>query len=67
MDAEIKSDFSGIRADLHRLETTPRQDIRDDGIATRRHIDIVAESLRGNLRIIAKGLIALDAKVETMR
>jgi hypothetical protein len=49
------------------METTLRHEIREDGIATRRHIDVVSESLRDDIRIIAEGLIALDAKVETMR
>jgi hypothetical protein len=38
-----------------------------DAIATRRHIDVVAESLRDDIRAIAERLIALDAKVETIR
>ena len=49
------------------VETTLRQEIREDGIATRRHFDVVSESLRDDIRIIAEGLIALDAKVETIR
>jgi hypothetical protein len=33
----------------------------------KRHLNIVAESLRDDIRIIAEGLIALDAKVEGFR
>ncbi len=46
------------------METTLRQEIRDEGVATRRHFDIIAESLRDDICIIAEGLIGLDAKVE---
>jgi hypothetical protein len=41
--------------------------VREEGIATRRHFDVVAESVRDDIRIIAEGLITLDAKVEAMR
>lgn len=78
MDIEIKDEFSAVRTDLRivdarlsaeirRVETTLRQEIRDEGIATRCHFDVVTESLRDDIRIIAEGLIALDAKVETIR
>lgn len=77
MDAEIKDEFDVVRADIQkvdtrlsdeirRVETTLRQEIRDEGIATRRHFDVVTESLRDDIRIIAEGLIALDAKVEAL-
>jgi hypothetical protein len=49
------------------VKTTLRQEIREEGFATRRHIDIVAEGLRDDIRIICEGLIALDSKVETIR
>ena len=41
--------------------------VREEAVATRRHFDVVAESLRDDIRIIAEGLITLDAKVEAMR
>jgi hypothetical protein len=63
MDTEIRDEFAGIRAEIRVL----RQEIREESIATRRHFEIVAESLRDDVRIIAEGLIALDAKVETIR
>jgi hypothetical protein len=59
MDSAIK--------EIRRVEATLRQEIREEGIATRRHFDVVAESLRDDIRIIAEGVIALDAKVETIR
>jgi hypothetical protein len=49
------------------VETALRQEIREEAVATRRHFDVVAESLRDDIRIIAEGLIALDAKVEASR
>jgi hypothetical protein len=56
MDAEIKEEFAAVRAE-----------IREEALATRRHFDGVAESLRDEIRIIAEGLIALDAQVAAVR
>jgi hypothetical protein len=78
MDADIKDEFSAVRTDLRNVdarlsakirevEAALRQEIREEGTATRRHFDVVAGSLRDDIRIIAEGLIALDAKVETIR
>lgn len=66
MDAEIKNEFSAVRA-LRQMEKALRREIQEDGLTTRRHFDVVAESLRDDIRIIAEGLVALDAKVETIR
>lgn len=67
MDADIKEEFAAIRAEIRSVETILHQEIREEGVSTRRHFDVVAESLRDDIRIIAEGLIALDAKVQTMR
>jgi hypothetical protein len=60
----VREEFAAVRGDMRASETTLRQEIREEGVATRRHFDIIAESLRDDIRIIAEGLIALDAKVE---
>ena len=67
LDGHLHEIDARLSAEIRRMETTLRHEIREDGIATRRHIDVVSESLRDDIRIIAEGLIALDAKVETMR
>ena len=77
MDSEIKEEFAAVRADLRNIDERVRglearvRDVdvrvREEGIATRRHFDVVAESVRDDIRIIAEGLITLDAKVEAMR
>jgi uncharacterized protein (DUF3084 family) len=64
---DLQSVDTRVSAEIRLVETTLRQEIREEGIATRRHFDVVAESLRDDIRIIAEGLIALDTKVETMR
>ena len=65
--ASVREEFTAVRAEMRGSETMLRQEIREDGVSTRRHFDIIAESLRDDIRIIAEGLIALDAKVEKMR
>jgi hypothetical protein len=65
--ATVRSEFVAVRAEMRGSETTLRQEIREEGVSTRRHFDVVAESLRDDIRTIAEGLIALDAKVERMR
>jgi hypothetical protein len=71
---DVEHRLSGVERGLTTLdgrvttvEATLRQEIREEAAATRRHVDVVAESLRDDIRIIAEGLIALDRKVETMR
>ena len=78
MDVESRDAINAVRSDLRdvdgrlsaemrQIEARLCQEIREEGIATRRHFDIVAENLRDDIRIIAEGVIALDTKIETMR
>jgi hypothetical protein len=67
LSADIRRVEMTLRQEIREVETTFRQEIREEGIATRCHFDVVAESLRDDIRIIAEGLIALDAKVEAVR
>ena len=67
VDGRLDQVDKRLSAEIHRVETTLRQEIQEEGITTRRYFDVVAESLRDDIRIIAEGVIALDAKVETMR
>jgi hypothetical protein len=67
VDASVREVDTRLSAEIRRIETSLRQEVREEGIATRRHFDVVAESVRGDIRIIDEGLIALDAKVERMR
>ena len=67
VDASVREVDTRLSAEIQRVETSLRQEVREEGIATRRHFDVVAESVRDDIRIIAEGLISLDAKVERMR
>jgi hypothetical protein len=39
-------------------------DIQAEGALTRRHIDVVAEGLRADIRMIAEGLVVLEAGLD---
>lgn len=74
MDVETRSATDALRADIRDVDgllsaelRRLRQEVRDEGMTTRRHFDVVAESVRDDIRIIAEGLIALDSKVEAMK
>lgn len=67
VDTRLSEVDTRLTAEIRRVETTLREEIREEGVATRRHFDVVAESLRDDIRIIAEGFVALDAKVERMR
>jgi uncharacterized protein involved in exopolysaccharide biosynthesis len=67
VDTRLAEVDTRLTAEIRRVETTLRQEIQEEGVATRRHFDVVAESLRDDIRIIAEGFVALDAKVERIR
>ena len=67
VDTRLSEVDTRLTAEIRRVETTLRDEIREEGVATRRHFDVVAESLRDDLRSIAEGFVALDAKVERIR
>jgi alkylhydroperoxidase/carboxymuconolactone decarboxylase family protein YurZ len=41
------------------------QAVREEGQQTRRHFDVVAESLRGDIRLVAEGHAGLQQRVDT--
>lgn len=63
LDARVRD----VDTRLTEVDTRLSAKIHDEGVTTRRHFDVVAESLRDGIRIIAEGFVALDAKVERIR
>ena len=61
-----------ILATLHgEMETlggtlATKLEVRDEGVRTRRHFDVVAESLEGSISLIAEGLLALGQQMTKM-
>lgn len=72
MDAETTDAVDTLRADIQRVETSVRElgtslrvDMRESTDDTKRHMDIVAESLRDDIRMMAEGVVALAVKVDS--
>jgi hypothetical protein len=54
-------------ARLDRFRQELRQDIQASAAETRRHFEVLAESLRSEIQVVAEGLGSLDEKVERFR
>ena len=56
-----------LDAQFDRLRRELRQEMQATAVETRRHFDVVAESLRSDIQVVAEGLSMLDEKVERFR
>ena len=71
--ADLKADLDAAIAPLATtvevaaLATKVAADIQLEGERTRRHIDVVAEGLRAELRMVADGVVSLCATVDAHR
>lgn len=65
--SSLRNDIGSLRAEIHHIRDELGGEIREGDAQTRRHMDVLFESLRDDIRILADGLVALDAKVESIR
>ena len=63
----LDSRFDTLESRFDTLESSLAARIDDAKADMKRHFDIVAESTHDDVRIIAEGLVALNAKVDAMR
>ena len=63
----VESRFDSLDSRFDTLESSLAARIDDAKADMKRHFDIVAESTHDDVRIIAEGLVALNAKVDAMR
>ncbi len=58
----------GLRGDMEALggSLATKLEVRDEGVRTRRHFDVVAESLEGSISLIAEGHLALEQQMTRM-
>jgi chromosome segregation ATPase len=63
---ETRAHFAS-RADLAEAMATLRAEIRSEAAETRRHFDVVAEGLRGDIRLVAEGVVANTESIERLR
>jgi hypothetical protein len=52
----VESSISSLRAEMHELHADARA-----------HTDVLTESIRDDIRIVAEAVLALSAKVDTLR
>ncbi|MDQ5871332.1 MAG: hypothetical protein M3547_03905 [Acidobacteriota bacterium] len=55
---EIRAGNEGLRSEMRAADEGLRSEIRD----VKRHSDVVAESLRSEIRLVAEGVAGLDEK-----
>jgi len=63
----VNARFDALESRFDTLESSLAARIDNAQADMKRHFDIVAESTHDDVRIIAEGLIALNAKVDAMR
>jgi hypothetical protein len=54
-----------LREAVARLAT--KEELREEGERTRRHFDVVAERMRDDIRLVAEGHLATEAKFDRQR
>ena len=55
---ELRTEIRDVRTELQ----TEIRDVRTEIQDVKRHSDVIAESLRGEIRLVAEGVIGLDEK-----
>jgi hypothetical protein len=63
---EIRHAESSLSADIRHVESLLRTDIRDGLAENRRHFEVISESLRDDIRILAEGFASLNVKVDSL-
>jgi hypothetical protein len=73
MDMETAEALDEIRGDIRRVETTLsteidelRHELRLEMLEGRRHTEVLFESLRDDIRLVAEGLAVVSAKVDRL-
>jgi hypothetical protein len=73
MDTDTSEAIETLRGDIRRVDSSLRSEIgqlREDMFGVRnelkRHTEVLFESLRDDIRIIAEGVVSLDAKVQSL-
>ncbi len=73
MDTETAEAVDSLRVDLRKVESSLRKDIEQlearmrDGFAeSRRHVEVITESLRDDIRILAERFASLNMKVDSL-
>ncbi len=64
--AELRAEMAAVRAEMRTLRIELRAELGEGLAESRRHSDILTESVRDDIRIVAEGLVSLMAKVDAL-
>ena len=56
--------IEALRTELRQMTSVLRSEVREGLAENRRYLEVVTESLHDDIRLIAEGLVSLDAKIE---
>ena len=63
----IDARFDAVDARFDALRQEVRDEIAREGVTTRRHIDVVAESIKADVAVFMARLVTLDQRVTVVR
>jgi F0F1-type ATP synthase membrane subunit b/b' len=73
MDTATSEALASLLGDIQRVETrlearidATAQELRREIVDTRQHLEVLIESLRDDVRLIAEGLAVVGAKVDRL-
>ena len=58
--ADVRQEFANVRSEMAQMRTELRQEIAD----TRHELTILIEGLRGEIRMVAEGLVLVNERVD---
>ena len=67
MDVETSEAIGRLGERIDALEVSLRTEFREGLAESRRHTEVLFESLRDDIRILAEGSAVLSAKLESLR
>ena len=76
--ADIRDGDESVLSEIRRVETSLRTEIGEQRVElraetrglideNRRHLNVIFESLRDDIRMVAEGVVALSTKVDSLR
>jgi len=67
VETTLSDRIDSLSGQLGATTSSLRNEIRQMGQDSKRHTDVLFESLRDDIRMIAEGLVSLSAKVDSLR
>jgi hypothetical protein len=64
---EIRGESSGLRDELRTQSSSLRAEFREGLAENRRHTEVLYESLRDDIRILADGFAAMSTKLDSLQ